>query len=102
MALSSSPVSLRISADQDELEKLNRFQFFRTPSGVAPGGKGTEHAVLRRACRVACRVAEHALWRRRVPPCGAVRSRVAPCAMLGDVAWCRIAPCGVVWRRVAS
>eukprot|EP00663_Eupelagonemidae_sp_cell21sb_P009588 gene9588-biopygen1594 len=53
-------------------------------------GKKTEHAVLHRACRVARRVTEHAVWRR-------VSRRVAPCGAV----WCRVAPCGTVWRRVA-
>eukprot|EP00663_Eupelagonemidae_sp_cell21sb_P010544 gene10544-biopygen3213 len=58
-------------------------------------GKCTEHAVLRRACRVACRVAEPAVCPRRVAPCGAVWRRVAPCSAvchIGDSVWCRVAP----------
>eukprot|EP00663_Eupelagonemidae_sp_cell21sb_P012429 gene12429-biopygen7890 len=51
------------------------------------GGKGKEHAVLRRAFRVARRVAEPAVCPRRVAPCGAV--------------WRRVALCSAVWRRIA-
>eukprot|EP00663_Eupelagonemidae_sp_cell21sb_P008974 gene8974-biopygen7333 len=61
------------------------------------GKKDTEHAVLHRACRVARRVTEHAVWcrvSRRVAPCDAVWRHVVPCGAV----WHSVAPCGAVRR----
>eukprot|EP00663_Eupelagonemidae_sp_cell21sb_P010072 gene10072-biopygen708 len=49
------------------------------------------HKTHRVAQNVACRVTEHAVWRRRVP-CGAVWRYGA--------VWRCAAPCSAMWRRI--